>query len=531
MIPIQRAALSLLLSAFLVQCGNNELSKNEQMSRDSLAKELKELADRNAAATPPPSATPQISVGSEFLSQPTRQSDKPVSGQEAAILTDAPNVPPPITRDHPTKVTIKLEVVEVVKRMADGVDYTFWTFGGSVPGKFMRIRQNDEVEFHLMNHPDSKMPHNIDLHAVTGPGGGAASSFTTPGHVSVFSFKALNPGLYVYHCATAPVGMHVANGMYGLILVEPIGGLPKVDKEFYVMQSEFYTKGPNGEAGLQPFSMEKALTEIPDYVVFNGSVGAMAGDNAVNAKVGERVRLFVGNGGPNLVSSFHVIGEIFDNVYTEGGMKPNQHQVQTTLIPAGGSAIVEFGLEVPGTYILVDHSIFRAFNKGAVGMIKVAGDENLLTYSGKQDDRIYLLEGGAIQTIPQASIQQPPAANKAERIERGKMVYTQVCMACHQAEGQGIVQAFPPLAASDYLNADVNRAIATVVHGLSGKVKVNGADYNSIMPQLGLNDEQVANVLTFVYNSWGNNGTEVLPDQVKQVRASTPPSAPAAEAE
>jgi nitrite reductase (NO-forming) len=151
--------------------------------------------------------------------------------------------------------------------------------------------------------------------------------------------------------------------------------------------------------------MEKALEENPDYVVFNGSVGALAGDNAVNAKVGEKVRLFVGNGGPNLISSFHVIGEIFDNVYTEGGVRPNQHQVQTTIIPAGGSSIVEFGLEVPGTYILVDHSIFRAFNKGAVGMIKVAGDENLLTYSGKQDDRIYMLEGVALQNIPQQSTQ------------------------------------------------------------------------------------------------------------------------------
>ncbi|MCA9003564.1 MAG: c-type cytochrome, partial [Planctomycetes bacterium] len=202
----------------------------------------------------------------------------------------------------------------------------------------------------------------------------------------------------------------------------------------------------------------KALTETPDYVVFNGSVGAMAGDNAVHAKVGEKVRLFVGNGGPNLTSSFHVIGEIFDNVYLEGGVKPAQHQVQTTMIPAGGSAIVDFGLEVPGTYILVDHSIFRAFNKGAVGMIKVTGEENKLVYSGKQDDRIYQLEGGAVQNIPQASTQQPPAANKDERIARGKLLYTSICMACHQAEGQGIPKAFPPLAKSDYLNADVKRS-------------------------------------------------------------------------
>ncbi|MBX3041757.1 MAG: nitrite reductase, copper-containing, partial [Bdellovibrionaceae bacterium] len=269
-----------------------------------------------------------------------------VRGQENAVLTDPPAVPPPITRSHNTKVIIKLEVLEKKMKIADGVDYTFWTFGGTVPGSFIRIKEGDQVEFHLMNHPSSKMPHNIDLHAVTGPGGGASASFTAPGHTSVFSFKALNPGLYVYHCATAPVGMHVANGMYGLILVEPKAGLPKVDREYYVMQGDFYTKGANGERGLQPFSMKKALEEKPDYVVFNGSVGALAGDNALKARKGDKVRLFVGNGGPGLVSSFHVIGEIFDDVYVEGGSTVN-HNVQTTMIPAGGSAITDFKVEVP----------------------------------------------------------------------------------------------------------------------------------------------------------------------------------------
>ncbi len=511
---------SVILPAFaavlLTHCGERELSPNEKQSQEELKRRMESFP------SPAPKAPPVIA--SETMSEPSKQQDKPVSGSEDAVLTDAPNVPPPITRDHPTKVIVKLEVRELVKRMADGVGYTFWTFGGSVPGKFIRIRQNDEVEFHLMNHPGNKMPHNIDLHAVTGPGGGAAASFTAPGHESVFSFKALSPGLYVYHCATAPVGMHIGNGMYGMIFVEPIGGMPNVDKEYYVMQSEFYTKGPYGEAGLQPFNMEKALAEKPDYVVFNGSVGAMAGDNAAPAKVGEKVRLFVGNAGPNLTSSFHVIGEIFDNVYIEGGVNPPQHHLQTTTIPAGGAAIVEFGFEVPGTYILVDHAIFRAFNKGAVAMIKVSGEENKLVYSGKQDDRIYQLEGSAIQSIAQASTQQPPAANKDERIARGKIIFNAICIACHQAEGQGIPKAFPPLAKSDYLNADPKKAIATVLHGLQGKVVVNGETFESIMPQLGLNDEQVANALTFVYSQWANNGTEILPATVKEVRATVPAS-------
>src|SRR5579885_1785207 len=129
---------------------------------------------------------------------------------ETAVLTAPPHVPPPIGRLHSAHVIVNLTVKEVVKRLADGVTYTFWTFGGTVTGSFIRVREGDLVEFHLNNDPSSKMPHNIDLHAVIGPGGGATSSFTAPGHSSQFSFKALNPGLFIYHCATAPVGMHVA---------------------------------------------------------------------------------------------------------------------------------------------------------------------------------------------------------------------------------------------------------------------------------------------------------------------------------
>jgi nitrite reductase (NO-forming) len=438
-----------------------------------------------------------------------------------AELTSPPFVPPPIKRKHPAKLIVKLEVTEVVKEIAEGAEYTFWTYGGTVPGSFIRVRQDDEVEFHLMNHPDSKNPHNIDLHAVTGPGGGAASSFTAPGQKTVFSFKALNPGLYVYHCATAPVGMHIANGMYGLILVEPREGLPPVDKEYYVMQGDFYTKGDFGAPGLQPFDMAKALDERPSYVLFNGSVGALTGDNALTAKVGETVRLFVGNGGPNLVSSFHVIGEIFDTVYPEGGMVPNTN-VQTTLVPAGGSAITEFKVDVPGTLILVDHSIFRTFNKGALGMLKVEGPEDKVIYSGLTSTSIYLPEGSAIQEMPSDAVAEAPKADsKKMRIELGKKVYAQNCQACHQAEGQGIPGAFPPVAASDYLNADVTRAIGVVAHGLEGQIKVNGEVYNSTMPKIKLTDEEIANVLTYIYNNWNNNGTEVTPAMVKKAIVET----------
>lgn len=438
-----------------------------------------------------------------------------IKGEEIANLTSPPNVPPPITRSFNTKVVVKLEVIEKKMQIAEGVNYTFWTFGGTVPGSFIRVKEGDLVEFHLRNHPNNKMPHNIDLHAVTGPGGGAASSFTSPGHETTFSFKTLNPGLFVYHCATAPVGMHIGNGMYGLILVEPKEGLSKVDREFYVMQGDFYTKGKYGEQGTQPFSMEKAIDEKPTYVVFNGSVGSIAGDKALNAKVGETVRLFVGNGGPNLISSFHVIGEIFDKVYQEGGSSFTKN-VQTTLIPAGGSAIIEYKLDVPGTYILVDHSIFRTFNKGSLGMMKVDGPEDKVVYSGKISDEVYLAEGGAIQETPPATVSV--ARTLDDQVRMGKAVFTQNCAACHQPTGVGIPGAFPPLASSDFLNEDKMRAIHIVKGGLSGEVTVKGNKFNGVMPALGLSDNDVANVLTYVYSSWGNSKKVVKPSEVKGIK-------------
>ncbi|WP_410529868.1 copper-containing nitrite reductase [Tamlana sp. I1] len=446
--------------------------------------------------------------------------DIPVSREMIAELTSPPNVPTPVGARKAKKLIVEMEILEKEGEMTDGVKYMYWTFGGTVPGSFIRTRVGDEVEFHLQNHPDNKLPHNIDLHAVTGTGGGAESSFVSPGHEKIFSFKTLNPGLYVYHCATAPVGMHIANGMYGLILVEPEGGLPHVDKEYYIMQGDFYTKGANGERGLQPFDMQKAVDENADYVVFNGKVGALTGDNALTAKVGETVRLFVGNGGPSLVSSFHVIGEIFDKVHIEGGEMINEN-VQTTLIPAGGAAMIEFRVDVPGTFILVDHSIFRAFNKGALGMLKVEGEPNKTIYSGEISEGIYLPEGPGIQNMPTTDeivASEIPAKSFEEQMEFGKQAYMQTCFACHQAEGQGIPNAFPPLAKSDYLNADVDRAIGIVLNGLTGEITVNGNKYNSVMTRQMLSTDEVANVLTYVYNSWGNSKKVVTKAMVEKVK-------------
>ncbi len=450
----------------------------------------------------------------------TNNADIPVQGSMTAELTSPPFVPAPVGDRGPKKLIVNMEILEQEGEMTDGTKYMYWTFGGSVPGSFIRTRVGDEVEFTLKNHPDNKLPHNIDLHAVTGPGGGASSSLVAPGHEKTFSFKTLNPGLYVYHCATAPVGMHIANGMYGLILVEPAGGLPKVDKEYYVMQGDFYTKGKYGDPGMQAFDMNKAIDEHADYVVFNGKVGSLTGDGALTAKVGETVRIYMGNGGPNLVSSFHVIGEIFDKVHVEGGDLINEN-IQTTLIPAGGAAIVEFKVDVPGTLILVDHSIFRAFNKGALGMLKVEGKENAKIYSGTKQEGIYLPEGGAIQTMPKKAASNEEYVKKtvAQQVADGKNIYGNTCFACHQAEGQGIPNAFPPLAKSDYLNANPSRAIDAVLHGLTGEITVNGKKFNSVMTSQNLTDQEISDVMTYIYNSWGNNKTVITPEMVKTQRA------------
>lgn len=440
-----------------------------------------------------------------------------------ATLTSPPHVPPATNRNYPAKVIVDLEVVEVDKEIAEGVTYTFWTFGGTVPGSFIRVRQGDTVEFHLKNHPSSKMPHNIDLHGVTGPGGGAASSFTAPGHQTQFTFKALNQGLYVYHCATAPVGMHVANGMYGLILVEPPAGLTPVDHEFYVMQGDFYTVGKYREKGHQAFDMQKAIDENATYVLFNGSESALTGPQALQARTNQKVRMFMGNGGPNLVSSFHVIGEIFDKVQYEGGTR-FQENVQTTLIPAGGAVTVEFHTEVPGNYVLVDHSIFRAFNKGALAILEVKGEDNRNIYSGKQVDEMYLSDKVANLAPVSAAVKASAKGTltRAQQIEAGALLFKGTCSTCHQENGQGLADVFPPLAKSDFLLADSQRAIEVLLNGLSGPVKVNGKAYNSVMPPMSqLNDDEIANILTYALNSWGNSGSAVSAAQVAEVRART----------
>ncbi len=301
---------------------------------------------------------------------------------EADISREPHDLPPPIGKRDPKTVRLDLFTVEMEGRLAEGTTFGYWTFNGKVPGPFVRVRVGDTVDVHLKNSADSNMIHSVDFHAATGPGGGAAALQVDPGKEKSMSFKALTPGLYVYHCATPMVAEHIANGMYGLILVEPEDGLPPVDHEFYVMQGEVYTDAPYGQHGSQEFSVEKLLNERPEYFVFNGSVGAISKLHPLHAKVGETVRIYFGVGGPNFTSSFHVIGEIFDKVYNLGGLKtPPLEGIQTVTVPPGGAVITEFKLDVPGSYTLVDHALARA-ERGLAGLLIVEGEPNPDIFNG-----------------------------------------------------------------------------------------------------------------------------------------------------
>lgn len=330
-------------------------------------------AQSTDAAAAEQAATHMAHAGGS-LSQRLYQSN-PDMPEHADIAHDPADIPPPIGKREPQTIRVELETVELEAHLDAESTFRFWTFNARVPGPFIRVRVGDTVECYFKNAEDSWMAHNVDFHAATGSGGGAVLSTSLPGEEHAFRFKALNPGLYVYHCAVAPVALHIANGMYGMILVEPEDGLPPVDREFYVMQGEIYTEEEFGSRGLLTESYEKLLNERPEYFVFNGHVGALTEHFPLRANVGETVRIFFGVGGPNFTSAFHVIGEIFDRAYNTGSLtSPPQTDVQTILVPPGGAAMVEFKCEVPGRYVLVDHALSRA-ERGLAGYLIVEGED------------------------------------------------------------------------------------------------------------------------------------------------------------
>lgn len=334
---------------------------------------------------------------------------------EEGTWTHAPDVPPPIKRTDPRLVVVHWEAKETKFEITPNIVYeTYWTIEGTVPGPLLRVREGDTVEIHLKNSPSNSHPHNIDFHFVVGPGGGAGPLTVMPGEEAVLRVKATMPGFYMYHCAASEsIPTHIANGMYGFVLVDPANGLPEVDHEWYMVQSEFYAE--QRTAGHLTFSFQKGLAERPDYVFWNGRFGALMEENALHAKPGERIRLYVGNAGPNLVSSFHVIGTMFDSVYREGDLiDPPAHGIQTTLIPSGGSAVVEFTPQVPGAYLLVDHSIFRIM-KGAVGQIMVQGSSEDAVKASEFYDPILTHQAAGSGHDMKGGAPAPPPLEEPER--------------------------------------------------------------------------------------------------------------------
>lgn len=324
------------------------------------------------AAVPPPSAPANYTA---LPLNGTTNTAIPKAGALVDIVRDPTDLPPPVGDRGPRRVKVNLTAIEVTGKLNDGATYHYWTFNGKVPGPFIRVRVGDIVDVHLTNDPNSMMMHNVDFHAVTGPGGGAKATESGPGETRGFEFKAAHPGLFVYHCAVMPAAQHIASGMYGMILVEPEGGLPKVDREFYVMQGEIYTEAAFGAQGEQKESYEKLLDERPEYYVFNGAVGAISTQHPLHAKTGETVRIFFGDAGPNKTSSFHVIGEVMDRVYDMGSLtSPPVRDVQTVTVPPGSATIAELNLDVPGKYMLVDHALSRV-ERGLSGIMQVEGPQ------------------------------------------------------------------------------------------------------------------------------------------------------------
>ncbi|MGH9482438.1 MAG: multicopper oxidase domain-containing protein, partial [Terriglobales bacterium] len=267
-----------------------------------------------------------------------------IASKGSPIVRDPSDLPPPVGTRPAQVVRVLLTAHEVVALLdpETGVSYRYWTFNDKVPGPMIRVRVGDTVEVTLYNNAEDRMVHSIDIHAALGPGGGAALMQTPPdpaGTLSFgrrFSFVATTPGLYVYHCGTPVIADHIANGMYGLILVEPAGGLRPVDHEYYVMQGEIYTAGPGIRGQTLALDENKLLAEAPQYFVFNGALGSLTKQYPLTASVGQTVRIFFGNAGPNATSSPHMVGEIFTRYYPFGSLEsPPLAGVQTATVPPG----------------------------------------------------------------------------------------------------------------------------------------------------------------------------------------------------
>ncbi len=290
-----------------------------------------------------------------------------VSHGEAAVGTTAAPAPlDPRAPEPPAghSVRIHFEIRDVHLAIAPGVVYEAWTFNGRVPGPVVRVTEGDTVDFTLVNR--GTMPHSMDFHAAQIAPSRAYVN-VMPGDSIHYRWVPEVPGVFLYHCGTAPVAMHIANGMYGALIVDPARPLPPA-REFVLVQSEFYTQKAADSASLAQLDWNKLLGLAPDYVVFNG-IAAQYADHPISVRVGEPIRMYVVDAGPNRVSAFHVVGAIFSRVYVDAVAEHAWQGVQTADVPVGGGMIFETRLAEAGTYPFVTHA-FADATKGAVGMFE-----------------------------------------------------------------------------------------------------------------------------------------------------------------
>jgi nitrite reductase (NO-forming) len=303
----------------------------------------------------------------------------PVLQQSDTVAADPTRIPPPITRDHAMHHEIEIEAREVEASLDAGARFTFMTWDGQVPGPMIRVRQDDTMSLTVKSAKENTWPHNLDMHAVYGTGGGAAATMVAPGRSATIRIKLMYPGAFIYHCAVPTLDEHISRGMFGMILVEPHDGLPKVDREFYLGQHEIYTKQPFGSSGMLDFSYDGMLGEAPSYVLFNAAVNGYTSGRfgSLQANVGETIRVFMVCGGPNLTSSFHPIGNVWSRCWPQGALaNPPIKYVQTQPVAPGSCIVGDMDLPVPETIKLVDHALTRVAHKGLLAEIEVSGEAN-----------------------------------------------------------------------------------------------------------------------------------------------------------
>ena len=287
--------------------------------------------------------------------------EAPIGGPDAEPAPISPQLPP-VGRARLHKIRFEMKHAPIT--IAPGVRYAAWTFGGSVPGPMLRVRQGDTVDFTLVNR--ANIPHSMDFHAAEiAPSKDYVN--VMPGDSLHYRFVARVPGAFMYHCGTAPVAMHIANGMYGALIVDPARPRPRA-REFGFVQSEFYLTAQPAPDGTRSLDWERLLTLAPDHVVFNGRADQYA-SHPIEVRPGELLRLYVVNAGPNRISSFHVVGGIFERAFEDGTQNTPLTGVQTVNIPVGGGAIFELRLREPGNYPFVTHA-FADATKGAVGVFR-----------------------------------------------------------------------------------------------------------------------------------------------------------------